>query len=296
MERRVASGPLTLFTESFGDPLAPAVLLVAGAGAQALCWPEPLCQGLAQAGFFVLRFDHRDVGLSSSVVYSQSPYFLDDLAQDAVAVLEGWGVARAHVVGFSMGGYVAQLLALDHAGRVCSLTSIASTPEQAVMTDGLFGSREPHPSGLPPPPADLGGPLRRIAKMPCRTREETVVQQMANWRFAHGTAPEPPEGELQAFAERLVDRARDARGNTNHAMALVDSPGRLARLHRVRVPTLVLHGAHDPYLPPAHGEATARTIPGARFALLPDAGHYLHSGLVPELLGHLVPFLLGAGR
>jgi len=129
--------------------------------------------------------------------------------------------------------------------------------------------------------------------MPTRTREECVAQQVANWTFAHGGGAPVPEAELQAFAERVVERMRDPRTATNHAMAMVDSPGRLARLPHVRVKTLVLHGAFDPYLPVEHGAATARAIPGARFAVLPTLGHYLHAALVPELLGHLLPHLQG---
>lgn len=297
MERLIPAGSLSLWSESFGRSSDPAALLIMGAGTQGIAWPEAFCEGLAAAGFFVLRYDHRDVGLSSAVDFAAAPYTLDDLARDALAVLDGWGVERAHVLGLSMGGYVAQLLALDHLGRVRSLTSIASTPEHHAFTDAIFApGGTPHPSGLPPPSPEAVAQMRRAARLPARTREERVAQQVATWSFAHGDGLPVPEDELRLFAERVVERTRDPRTATHHAMAIVASPGRTARLRTLEAPALVVHGGRDPYLAPAHGEATARAIPGARLELVPEMGHLFFSPLAPRLLAPIVAHLRAAAR
>ena len=261
-----------LCTEAFGDPADPAVLLIAGLAASMLWWEEDFCRALAGRGRFVVRYDHRDTGRSTAYPPGQPGYTNGDLVADAAGVLDAYGIASAHVAGASAGGAFAQLLALDFPERVRSLVLISTS---AALPGG---------EALPPPAPAFGDFLATATVD--RDDPESVIAYVAD--YAQMLAG--PEREFDpALVRRDVERARDFRAARNHD-AIPDDGRTRAPLSSIRAPTLVIHGTADPMFPPAHGEALARRIPGARLLLLDGAGHGVdradHARLVQAIAEH----------
>ena len=177
-ERMIHANGIEICCEDFGSPANPALLLVMGAGGQAILWPEEFCAELASAGFYVIRYDNRDVGRSSCFDFARQPYTLSDMARDAVGVLDAFGIARAHVVGASMGGMIGQTLALEHAPRVRTLSSVMSSPFGARVS-ALMGS--PGGGELAPHPRLLAAFAQQLARPP-RTPDERIDAAVALWR------------------------------------------------------------------------------------------------------------------
>jgi pimeloyl-ACP methyl ester carboxylesterase len=246
------NGDVELFYETFGDPADPALLLINGLGSQCINYKREWCEMFVAAGFFTIRFDNRDVGLSTKC--PDTPYGLSDMARDAVAVLDAAGSERAHVLGLSMGGMIAQTLAIEHPRRLLSMTSLMSTtgdpdvgqssPEAAAV---LFG----------PPPADRAG---------------YVARQLAASRI-WGSPASFDEARIVANAEAAFDRCFEPAGQARQVAAILGSGSRTEALRRVQVPTLVLHGDADTLVDPSGGRRTAEAVPGARFVLIEGLGH-----------------------
>lgn len=264
-ERVVHVGGLEIWTEDFGDPADPAVLLNAGGGAPGILWTEGFCRGLADGGRHVLRYDYRDTGLSSRVDFESHPYTMDDLVADAVGVLDAYGIATAHFVGWSMGGVIGQTSALDYPDRVASVTSISSTRLRGSAIRGdddeLPGaSREFLEAGaamMALPPSDVDG------------RVEATVDF-----FKAGGITEPFDAQdLLAFARRAITRTREPQNTVNHVLAAAATPGRGRQLARIAVPVLAIHGSNDLVYGLEHGRATADAIPGARLLVIEGMGH-----------------------
>ncbi|WP_224240235.1 alpha/beta fold hydrolase [Hyalangium gracile] len=291
-ERRVQSNGIDLWTESFGDPGAPPILLVMGASAQALGWPEEFIELLVAGGRYVIRYDHRDTGQSTCFDFQKNPYTLVDLAEDAVGVLDAYGIARAHLVGASMGGMICQLLSILHPERVLTLTSMVSTPLRPDVQESFMQAFMGQPStGSLPPPAPRAIELyQSLAASPPTTREEAIEVQLKILRMMSGSVAPFEEQEFRRRVERMFDRARDMAASNNHG--LVPSPTRehAEALRRLRVPTLVIHGTDDPMFPLEHGFATAEAIPGAKLLLLEGMGHEiarpLHGAMAKAILEH----------
>ena len=282
---RLASNGIELEYESFGRESAPAVLLVMGLGMQMLAWPDAFCQALAKSGFRVIRFDNRDVGLSQRMSEAQpvrlpwaamryllhlpvsAPYTIETLADDAIGVLDALGIGRAHLVGASLGGMVAQSAAARHPERCLSLVSMMSTS----------GDRR-----LPTPHMKI---LRLMVSRPRARRDpEAWVQHYVRLFQAIGSPgfPTPPD-LLEARVRSFVARSHYPAGTLRQMLAILASGDRSAQLRRIRAPTLVLHGKSDPLVPVAHGLDCARKIPGARIELVAGMGHDLAPGLLPLL-------------
>jgi pimeloyl-ACP methyl ester carboxylesterase len=270
--------------DTFGDPSNPALLLVMGLGIQMLGWDERFCNMLADRGYFVIRFDNRDVGLSSKIEggpppdlmklmagdFSSAAYTLDDMAADATGLLDELGIEKAHVVGVSMGGMIGQTLAIKHPERVLSLTSIMSTtgspavgqPRQDVMM-----------ALITPAPADREGFIDRQVEM-----------------FKLIGSPEYPmqEDEFRDLVARSYDRAFYPEGFMRQLTGILASGDRTGALAEVSVPTLVIHGDADPLIAPDGGEATAKAIPGAKLVKMPGMGHDLPPALWPRFVDEIV--------
>jgi pimeloyl-ACP methyl ester carboxylesterase len=274
-----------LCVQSFGDPADPAILLIHGAGHSLLAWDEQFLGGLVTAGRRVVRYDSRDAGRSSASPVGAPAYGLPELVTDAVAVLDALGIASAHVVGMSQGAAVAQLLALDHADRVASLTLASSTP-------GGPGHHSPDLPGMSPA---LGTFFANEPAAPDWSDRAAVVEYLveAERPFAAHSHPFDTAG-MRAAAELVVDRTVDIAAQlTNPFLIGAGEPWR-DRLDRITAPTLVLHGTEDPLFPIEHGRALAAEIPGARFMQLERTGHEIFPRhqwvlVIPTLLDHTAP-------
>jgi pimeloyl-ACP methyl ester carboxylesterase len=272
-------GELDLCYETFGSPTDPPILLIMGLGTQMVGWHEQFCEQLAGRGFFVIRFDNRDVGRSGRARgrppgmrelllrrVSRPAYTLTDMAEDAAGLLECLEIQSAHVVGASMGGMIAQTLAARHPERVRSLTSIMST------TGGRFVGQVSvslYPVVLRRPPRDRDAYVERTVKV----------------FNALGTSDFPREDDdIREMAALSYDRGHDAAGAGRQLAAIVASGDRTSELRSITAPTLVLHGTRDRMVRPSGARATAKAIPGARLEWLEGMGHDLPRQVWPRIL------------
>jgi len=289
---KVIANNIAIEVEDTGGD-GPAVLLIMGLGMQLIAWPEPFVQGLVQAGYRVLRHDNRDIGLSQSFngarrrnllwealrqkigLPVRAPYSLQDMALDALGVLDALDIREAHIVGASMGGMIAQRVAATAPGRVRSLVSIMSSS----------GAR-----GLPGPRPEVGSALMRRP----RTQDEAALVEYSLGLVRLIASPGWPFDEA-ANRERIaigLRRSWRPEGVVRQMLAIgADTGLRPQVLPNIGSPTLVLHGDADPLVPIACGRDTARRIPGARFEAIPGFAHDLPPGAQQVLLGHIVPFL-----
>ena len=258
-ERMIDVDGVEICTEAFGDPLHPAILLVQGLGASMLWWEDGFCRLLAAAGRFVIRYDHRDTGRSTTDEPGRPSYTGADLVADAAGVLDGYGVGAAHVVGVSAGGAFAQLLALDFADRVRSLVLISTSPATP-------GDRD-----LPPPTSAFIA-FATTAEVDWSDASSVIEYLVDYSRVLAGDERPFDEASRRALVRRDVERAGDVAALQNHDAVAGNEPSSAA-LSPITVPTLVIHGTADPMFPRAHGEALAAEIPGARLLLLEGAGH-----------------------
>jgi len=291
---QVRANGIDIEYESFGREGDPVVLLIMGVAAQLTIWPASLCEGLAARGFRVIRFDNRDIGKSTHLSDRPAPaaadlmakrmagervdvpYTLGDMADDAVGLLDALGVAGAHIVGASMGGMIAQLVAANHPGRTRSLVSIMSSTGRPGLPEATPAAM----AALMTPPASEG-------------REDRIAGAINFWRATgSGPAYAPSDEEMRAYAELQVDRTPyDPAGIARQLAAVIAAPPRNDRLKAVRAPTLVIHGADDPLVPPEHGKDTADSIQGAEYVTIPGAGHDFSEALTPVYVKLLGDFL-----
>jgi pimeloyl-ACP methyl ester carboxylesterase len=258
-ERMVEANGVELCTQTFGDPDHPPVLLVMGTGASMLWWEEEFCRRLADGGRLVIRYDHRDTGRSVSYDPGHPGYTGADLTADARGVLDAYEISRAHLVGVSAGGGIAQELAVGNPDRVASLVLISTSP-------ALPGDRE-----LPPPTSDFGRFVSTAAAD--WSDPESVIEYLVDYARVLAGGQRPfDEAATRSLLRRDVERARVFAAVQNHdVLPGGDSvPGSLSS---IAAPTLVIHGTADPMFPIEHGAALAREIPGARLLRLEDAGH-----------------------
>ncbi|MFE3127661.1 alpha/beta fold hydrolase [Streptomyces hydrogenans] len=285
-ERYVDVEPgVRLWAEEHGDPGRPPLLLVMGAQAPGLNWPDELVALLA-ARHRVIRYDHRDTG-RSTWAFDEKPYPLSRLAEDAVAVLDAFGVGRAHVVGMSLGGLLTQLLVADHPDRLLSATVIG--------TAALSTAPYVRPDGSRVPAAELPGPAAHLLEFWSRPEgdrdlEAELDHRVAHWRALAGDALPFDADWFRAQERRIVAHTGHHRPPTAHARADASGLLRTEELAAARVPTLVISAPAEPVAPPPHAEHLAQVIPGARLAVVPGMGHALppevHGPLAGEILRH----------
>ena len=285
MPKTTANG-IEIHYEEQGDPAAPAMLLIMGFGAQLTLWPDELVEALAAQGFRVIRYDNRDVGLSqkfdgvkapgfvkmtllSKIGFTPKvPYTLADMADDGVGLLDALGIERAHIVGASMGGMIAQHVAARHPDRCLSLTTVFST------------------TGNPKLPPARPEAMKALITRPDSTEEGMLVEHGMMLARTIGSPGYPaPEDRLRERTLASVRRSFYPEGPTRHLSAIVADGDRRAMLRDIAVPTLVLHGEDDPLVPCEGGRDTAASIPGAKLKTIPGWGHDLPLELVDELAG-----------
>ena len=261
---RAASNGIELEYELFLVSLdAAPLLLVGGLGTQLISWDEEFCELLANRGYEVIRFDNRDAGLST---WMDHDYTLNDMAADAVGLLDALNIPAAHIVGASMGGFIAQLVALNHPGRVLSLTSMISGPNGA---DQVQPTPEAQALLLEPAPP---------------TRAERIELGLRGKRQLLGPADPFDEAYERAKVQRAVDRAYHPAGFARQLRAIVAAPSRIERLRSLRTPTLVVHGDADILVPVDNGRKVAAAIPGARYLEIAGMGHDVPRHVWPEVV------------
>jgi pimeloyl-ACP methyl ester carboxylesterase len=262
MPRASANG-IELEYDTFGSPDAAPLLLIGGLGTQLITWDEEFCELLAGRGFHVIRFDNRDAGLST---WPDDEYALDDMADDTAALLDALGIRAAHLVGASMGGFIAQLVALKHPERVLSLTSMISGPN---------GEDQ-----VPPTPEAQALLLTPVPP----TKEERVEVALNAKRKLLGPS-DPFDADYERVkAVQAVDRAYHPVGFARQMRAILGAPSRMERLPSLRVPTLVVHGDADILVPVGNGRKVAAAIPGARLLEIPGMGHDIPKRVWPEVV------------
>jgi pimeloyl-ACP methyl ester carboxylesterase len=281
-EQFATVGALELCYSTTGDAHRPALLLIMGLGFQLVHWPDAFCQQLAGHGYHVVRFDNRDAGRSTHLPGAR--YTLEDIADDAVGLLDALRIDSAHVVGASLGGMVAQLMAIRHPSRVRSLASLMSTT----------GRRGKGKTAL--------RVYRHMLSRRPRAEEEAIERRVRVFLDIGSTGFPQDAGEIRRATALAFHRDRDARGGRRRQHRAVRTAGdRTARLRQIRVPTLVIHGTVDPMCHPSGGEATAAAIPGARLELIDGMGHDLPPGAWPQIIGAIADnarradALLGSG-
>jgi pimeloyl-ACP methyl ester carboxylesterase len=258
----VHANGVDLCVQTFGEHADPAVLLVMGAGASMDCWEDDFCARLAVGPRYVVRYDHRDTGQSTSYPPGAPGYTGDDLVADPIALLDVLGLGAAHVVGMSMGGALAQVMALDHGERVASLTLIATSP--AGPDDDL------------PPMTDAGRAAFGALEEPDWSDRPAAIEYLTELSRALASRAHPfDEDATRALFARAVDRTTNVESSMKNHHAAEGTDRWRERLGGLDVPTLVIHGSQDPVFPLGHGEALAREIPGAELLVLEGAGHEL---------------------
>jgi pimeloyl-ACP methyl ester carboxylesterase len=273
------TGEIEICYETFGDPADPAILLIMGLGTQMLAWHEDFCTQLAERGFFVIRHDNRDIGRSTHLDHApvpsllqlarrdrNAPYTLADMAADSVGVLDHLGIEQAHIVGASMGGMIAQTLAIRYPQRVLSLVSIMSNT-------GSFWTGQPALT------------MYALLLKPAPKERDAYIQRgIDTFTKIGGSGYEPDIEDLRDIATRSYDRGHDPRGSSRQLWAIVADRDRTPDLRRLRVPATVIHGADDKLVRPSGGRTTARAIPGAKLVEIPGMGHGLPRGAWPVIV------------
>lgn len=275
--------------ETFGSVDDPALLLIMGLAAQLTLWPDALCEKLADRGFYVIRFDNRDVGLTTKFESAGTPdlgaimkrhmagedpgvaYTVVDMVADGFGLLDARGIQRAHVAGFSMGGMIAQRMAASGDGRILSLTSISSSSGDPSV-----------PPGDPAVMALLAGPPPTSEDLEVQT-EHAIKMWRAMSGLGEGEGLAPADAELRDEARKGIVRGFYPQGAARQMAAMVVSPPSLEVLAQVDVPTLVLHGSVDPLISVEGGKSVASLVPGARLEIIEGMGHVLFSPVVDVL-------------
>ncbi len=292
---RVHANGIDIEYESFGREGDPAILLIMGFAAQMTMWQQALCEQLAAKGFRVIRFDNRDIGLSTHLSHLPAPnaselmakrmsgqkvevpYQLDDMAADAAALLKALGIKSAHIVGASMGGMIAQLVAINHPDVTKSLLSIMSTTGRP----DLPPAKPEAMAALVTPPASDG-------------RADRIAQGLVVVKTLGSPGYPGTEEELLASVSAAVDRAPyDPAGIARQLGAIVAAPPRNEALKTLRCPAMVLHGAEDPIIPVEAGRDTAASIPGCRLVIVPGMAHDFTNAILPVYLKHIGDFVMG---
>jgi pimeloyl-ACP methyl ester carboxylesterase len=313
-EKFITNGDIEIAYDAFGDPRAKPLLLIMGLADQMITWHEKLCRVLADRGFFVIRFDNRDIGRSTWLedegapnipllvlkkllgMPVKTPYTLKDMALDALAVLDALGLESAHVMGASMGGMIAQTLALDHPERVRSLVSLISAPDILPNKNALKGmgkdigdwiaGRDSDFQTISPSPSVFPFLLN-----PMPTDREGFVAFYTRLNLTvNGKGAPLNQEESRAHAHELFDRGLCPNGALRQLAGILASPSRNQRLKGLKTPALVIHGAKDPLIPVRLGMETARLIPGARLKIIKNMGHWLPLPVWGELLASLESF------
>ncbi len=282
-QKNVVRDNITLWTEAFGDAKNPAVLLVGGSGCQALFWPESFCKVIASHGFFVIRYDLRDTGLSTYFDFNKEPYSLDDLARDAIDILDSYNIKKAHVVGFSMGGYIVQILSIFFSERILSVTSIASSCDNLPMSLALKNESTENCS-LPPP-------TKSFVEMYSHNTN-SVEDRVKAAIVLNGGEDNFDEVQYRKYAKRVIERSRPLKTVSNHSRtSSLSIKDRSELLKKVNTLYLIIHGDRDPAFPIAHAKFMDQILPNSTLEMIKDMGHSInpvhHEKFIDLIVKHI---------
>ena len=282
-EKFLNVGDLRIWCETFGEKTNPALLLIMGGGCQGIMWPTELCERLAKENFYVIRYDHRDMGLSSPVDYKKNPYDLMDLSKDAIGILDALEIQKADCVGISMGGLITTLLGCYYPDRISSIVPIAITSDFSTYLD----PSENNPSPLPKPNKEclkyLSYFVERIDQI--ETKEEKISLYVRGWEILNGSKISFDKDLYGDLIAQSMERMRYAQGYNNQNAAMGASLEQLKEvLPLIKVPTHIIHGTEDPFFSIEHGEALAKAIPGSRLTILQGMGHIINPYFYDDLI------------
>lgn len=290
MERYInTKDGLTLWTESFGNQKNPPVLLIMGAMNQGIFWPDEFCVRFAAAGFHVIRYDHRDTGKSSRVDFQHAPYDLDILAEDAIEVIRAYKAEQPIVIGLSMGGYIAQLVAIRHPGIAGKLVLISTSADQRPYMAATMGQSTAEFT-LPVPEKRFLDFIESMRLHPPQTSAEMMSSASEGWAVTYGGQRPYPRTDVEQALRLAGERTADQSASFHHAFAVAASPDRLQSVKSIAAPTLVIHGRYDPCFPLAHGEYLAKHIPDAKLQVF-EMGHSFMWSWDEEILDAVVDFI-----
>ncbi|MDP4099049.1 alpha/beta fold hydrolase [Paenibacillus sp. P96] len=259
-EQLIKVNGVDICCQSFGNPGDPAVLLIMGAQSSMVWWEEEFCQRIADAGRFVIRYDNRDVGRSVTYKLGHPEYTFEDMVDDAVGILDAYGIEKAHIAGMSMGGMLTQMLALRHPDRVLTVTLLATSN---------------FAPGLPPMEEKVMSFFSNLGTLNWANEHEVIDFIVARGRICAGTKYSYDEDRVRRLAAEEVQRSSNPESMNNHGM-VTGGESYLTRTAEISVPVLVIHGSEDPVIPLEHGKALAGVIPGASLLMLQGIGHELH--------------------
>lgn len=298
-EQIVKINDINICLETFGNQSNPAIFLLMGNSAQGIMWDDKFCQLLADNNYFIIRFDYRDTGLSSCVDYAKNPYNLTDLTNDVLSLMDYLKIAKAHFVGLSMGGAIAQLLALYHSARVVTITLMMTSPDLSIKNNAFHGKFDLQ-NKLPPPSAEFIQKVIELNKKPAESDAEKLKQIVENWRLANGGKATFDDDYWYGLVRKAMHReslnpeARNLKfanlGNHTKAQMASSQPN-LEIVKNIKTPCLIIHGAEDPIFPPEHAQALSENIQGSRLALIQDMGHALNpvyfEKIIKEIVNHI---------
>ncbi len=271
MEKIIQVGSLNLWTESFGDPANPAMILIMGVAGQGVMWGDSFCTKLSK-DFFVIRYDHRDVGQSSHLNYMLKPYGMRDMADDVIGILDGYSISKAHLVGSSVGGYLAQICMQRAPEHLLSVTLLMSTVDFSSMTKAMIGTLSAN--DLPPPTKEVLSGLKEIGNIDTSNFDVWLSKSLSLMRLLNGNETEFVESEWVPLLERAYARRNQGAVPSlvhNHVMACSQGPMSFYDV-KPACPVLVLHGSADTMLPVAHAEKTAKHY-DAELKIIEGMGH-----------------------
>jgi pimeloyl-ACP methyl ester carboxylesterase len=272
---------IRLATEAFGDPNDPSVLLVMGATASMLGWPDEFCVALADRHLHVIRFDHRDTGKSTTVPPGEATYVVEDMADDAIAILEAYAIDKVHLIGMSLGGYIAQMLAVAQPERIASLTLIASEPL------GWDGAQLPHISQA------FLDHFGRLASLDWSDQGAVAEFLIESERLCAGSGTAFDADRESVRVERVLSRTDSLPSMFNHG-TLATRGDWTGRYRDIRCPVLVIHGAQDPILPVENGRAIADSLPDASLIVLAGTGHEIPLTAIPGIVEQIAAHIEGS--
>ncbi len=282
----IQTNHIYLWCETFGKREYTPILLIQGSGAQGILWLSEFCEKLAQNGFYVIRYDHRDTGQSSYVDYNKKPYQLKDLMEDAKGILDKLELEKAHIIGSSMGGYIAQLLSIHYSERVLSLTLMMSSFLSISLEHAFLESNNKLP--LPLPTKAFTDSLLKIGPVP-QTQEGLISYMLAIWSAYNGEAFSFDHVYWTSLAKQWVTRTKDLSASYNHRLAVNASPlNRESELQAVHISTLIIHGLLDPFFPIEHAHALQNTFSSSTLNIIEKMGHLFHEAFIDEVLDAII--------